>query len=94
MSLWKCNACGGTYSDIGLDGAIYMHACAPGPPDAHGAQAELPNKRNENVVVGVGGLALDIVAPGAGVMPMQGQPTSEPEWIIKLRADSAALQGM
>lgn len=29
MASFKCNSCGGTYSDTQADGTSYFHACAP-----------------------------------------------------------------
>ncbi len=29
MSRYRCNSCGGTYTDIGRDGVPYFHSCAP-----------------------------------------------------------------
>ncbi len=28
MSKWRCNSCGGTYSDTQADGSLYYHVCA------------------------------------------------------------------
>lgn len=91
MSLWKCNACSGTYNDTQRDGIVYFHACPPSPPDAQGVQTELPNKRNENVVLDQRGHARDIIATGAGVTPMQGQTDTDPGWILKMRSQAAKV---
>jgi hypothetical protein len=29
MTIWRCNSCRGTYSDLSADGVPYFHACAP-----------------------------------------------------------------
>ena len=52
-NLFKCNGCGGTYSDSQLDGTLYFHACPPLPPDENAVVAERPNKRDENIVPGI-----------------------------------------
>jgi len=86
---WKCNACGSTYRDTQPDGTTYFHGCAPTPPDAQGVQHELPNRRNENILVDVRGRVLDITADGQGVTAMGSQGTSEPQWILDMRAARA-----
>lgn len=91
MSQWKCNSCGGTYNDLGRDGGVYMHACAPSPPDENGVQKEHPNKRDETIVLGARDMPRDIRAPGAGVTALDGQATSEPEWVLTIRAEYDAL---
>lgn len=89
MSLWKCNACAGSYNDTQRDGSVYQHSCPPSPPNPQGVQVELANKRDENVALDARGRAHDIVSPGAGVTPMQGQPTADPLWIVAMRAQAA-----
>lgn len=91
MSIWKCNACGGTYNDLNRDGSIYMHACSPTPANAQGVQTELPNKRDENIALDAEKRPHGIISVGAGVTPMQGQTTSDPPWIVQLRTQAAAL---
>jgi hypothetical protein len=62
MSTFKCNACGGTYTDPQTDGVRYFHACAPivvkpaeGEPGTPGfvpaVYGPRPDHRDENVVV-------------------------------------------
>lgn len=87
MSAWKCKTCGGTYNDRGRDGSTYMHACSPSPPDEHGSQKELPNKRDETIAFDSRGIAKGIVSAGAGVSPVGGQASLEPEWITALREE-------
>lgn len=72
MSKWKCNACGGTYSDTQRDGSLYFHACGPeivhaGEADGQGqivkprVERERHNKRDENLTPG---LAYDVAQQG------------------------------
>ena len=68
MSVWKCQSCNATYSDVQPDGMLYFHACSPAPPNAQGVQAPLPNPRNENIVMDGRGRAIGIKAAGAGVI--------------------------
>lgn len=91
MSIWKCNACAGTYNDTEPDGIIYMHSCSPTPPNAQGVQTELVNRRDENIALDARGRARDIISTGAGVTRMEGQATGEPAWIVRMRAQFAAL---
>jgi hypothetical protein len=64
MAQFKCNACGGTYTDPQADGARYFHACAPivvspavGDPTKPSFVAAVygprPGARDENVVLAV-----------------------------------------
>lgn len=48
MSHWRCNCCGGTYRDIGADGAPYFHACAPVLDPDSGTWVLPPGGRDEN----------------------------------------------
>jgi len=62
MAKYRCNSCGGTYSDVLQDGTAYYHACGPihnpafnldsakGPLDTRDS-IERPNKRDENAPV-------------------------------------------
>lgn len=91
MSTWKCNACQGTYSDTEPDGMVYQHVCSPTPPNAQFVQTELVNKRDERVKVDSLGRGVDIISHGAGVTPMAGQTTTDPQWIVTMRAQAAKL---
>lgn len=86
MARWKCNACGGVYSDTHTNGNVYHHNCGPLPPDEHGVEKERPNRRQENFKRARGEAPTDIVAEGAGVTPMDGQAEVEPQWITRMKA--------
>lgn len=53
MSRWRCNSCGGTYSDVLPDGILYFHACPPDRVGAGGERIPIANPRDENIRPGV-----------------------------------------
>jgi hypothetical protein len=79
MSAWKCNSCGGTYSDTCPDGWAYYHACPPAGIDAAGAAISRPNPRDENLRLSLTASPGAIKAEGLGRTAMlEGQPAPSP----------------
>lgn len=74
----KCTTCSGTYSPTQADGSKYFHACPPianpayQPDPAKPAfnltqTIEIPNKRDENLVLDTTGKVTGIKSVGKGV---------------------------
>lgn len=53
MARWRCQSCGGTYSDTQRDGTLYFHACPPDHIDERGERVPIPNRRDENIRPGL-----------------------------------------
>ncbi len=87
---FRCNACGGEYSDVQADGSIYHHACPPSPPNKKGETPEREIRRDENVARRRRGSAVrvtGIVSEGFGAKCLTNNKLTEPPWITRLKAD-------
>lgn len=83
---FQCRTCKAIYYERTPEGGIYFHRCRRVFHPVTAAVSELPDYRDENLVLGRRGEAVDIRSEGAGVDPVAPTTATQPAWISAMQA--------
>jgi hypothetical protein len=92
MSLFRCNNCLATYSDVLPDGIVYYHICAPLGEHSPADKFASFQPRDENKQPFFGDRVYRIRAEGKGVTCLSDPKLKEPRWITEMKAQEAKME--